>query len=71
MATFLKLLLAFIWSTLVGFWVLYTYIDDETSLQNGLAILVGLFLVLISYISYGLITKKKILAVEKERHRKK
>ena len=58
MATFLKSLLAFIWSALVGFWLFMTYLDDEVSLQKGLTILVGLFLVLAGYIVYGLKTRK-------------
>ncbi len=53
MATFLKSLLAFIWSTLVGFWLFTTYLDDRVSLQKGLTILIGLFLVLAGYIVYG------------------
>ncbi|MEC4671254.1 MAG: hypothetical protein VST66_05160 [Nitrospirota bacterium] len=58
MATFLKSLLAFIWSALVGFWLFTTYLDDEVSLQKGLTILIGLFLVLAGYIVYGLKTRK-------------
>jgi len=57
MATFLKSLLAFIWSALVGFWLFMTYLDDRVSLQKGLTILVGLFLVLAGYIVYGLKTR--------------
>ena len=58
MATFLKSLLLFIWSALVGFWLFMTYLDDGISLQKGLTILVGLFLVLAGYIAYGLKTRK-------------
>ncbi len=58
MATLLKSLLAFIWSALVGFWLFITYIDSRVSLQKGLTILIGLFLVLAGYIVYGLKTRK-------------
>ena len=57
MATFLKSLLAFIWSALVGFWLFMTYLDDGVSLQKGLTILIGLFLVWAGYIAYGVKTR--------------
>jgi len=70
MATFLKSLLAFIWSALVGFWLFITYIDDGVSLQKGLTILIGLFLVLAGYIAYVLKTRMSgATAVGSETHR--
>jgi len=41
----------------VGFWLFTTYLDDGVSLQKGLTILVGLFLVWAGYIVYGLKTR--------------